>query len=58
MLALLFVQRAFQQQRVHAHDQIHGRADLVAHARQEIALGAVRGFGGLPGRLRGVFGEL
>ena len=29
----------------HAHDGVHGRAQLVAHVGQELALGDVRGFG-------------
>ena len=51
MLTLLVVERAFEQQRVHAHDQVHGRSDFVAHARQKIALGAVGRFGGLFGEI-------
>ncbi len=34
----------------HADDAVHRRADLVAHVRQELALGLVGGLGGVLGR--------
>ena len=36
----------------HAEDAVHGRADLVAHVGQELALGPVGGLGGLLGPLQ------
>ena len=47
-LALLRAQVAVEQQRRHAHDAVHRRPDLVAHVREELALGAVRLLGLLP----------
>ena len=44
-VALLVVQRCVQQQPAHADDGVHRRADLVAHCRQEGALGFVGRFG-------------
>jgi hypothetical protein len=46
-LALLRRQLGFQRQIGHADDAVHRRADFVAHVRQEVALGAVGGFGSL-----------
>jgi hypothetical protein len=43
-VALLLVERHVEQQACHADHRVHGRADLVAHARQEEALGAVGSF--------------
>ena len=51
VLALLGRQRALEDQFRHADDRVQGRADLVAHVRQERALGAAGGFG----RLLGLF---
>ena len=39
------IQVGVQQQFGHAHDSVHGRADFVAHVGQELALGAIGGFG-------------
>ena len=44
-VALVLGQRRVQQQPAHADDRVHRRADLVAHRRQEGALGFVGGFG-------------
>ena len=43
----------------HAEDAVHRRADLVAHVREELALGAVGGLGGLLGleQLAGALGD-
>ena len=49
-LALLGREGRIQQQARHADDAIHGRADLVAHHREELALGDV-------GLLRGLLGH-
>ena len=49
---LFGVQRRVEQQPAHADDGIHRRADLVAHRRQEAALGFVGGFGLGAGLLR------
>ncbi len=46
VVALLGVQRRVQQQPAHADDGVHRRADLVAHRRQEGALGLVGSLGG------------
>ncbi len=43
IIALLVGQLGVQQQRGHADDAVHGRADLVAHVGQELGLGE-RGF--------------
>ena len=51
-LALLVVERRVEQQAAHADDGVHRRADLVAHRRQEGALGLVGGFGRGAGLLR------
>ena len=40
-VALLGVERRVEQQAGHADDGVHRRADLVAHVRQERALGLV-----------------
>ena len=45
LLALLGVEVAAQQQAAHADDGVHRGADLVAHGRQERALGGVGGVG-------------
>ena len=45
-VALLVVERRVEQQTAHADHGVHRRADLVAHRRQERALGLVRGLGG------------
>ena len=45
-VALLVVERRVEQQAAHADDGVHRRADLVAHGRQERALGLVGGLGG------------
>ena len=59
--------RRVQQQARHADDAVHGRADLVAHGREEGALGGVRGVrrrtglarrGEEPGIVEGDRGEL
>ena len=47
VLPLLGGQLGVQGQLGHAEDAVHGRADLVAHVGQELALGAVGGLGGL-----------
>ena len=47
VLALLGVERGVGQQLGESQDAVHRRADLVAHRRQELALGAVAGFGRL-----------
>ena len=41
------VERRVEQQRRHAQHAVHRRADLVAHAGEELALGAGRGLGGV-----------
>ena len=38
MLPLLVVEGAFQQKRIHAHNQIHGRSDLMTDTGQKLAL--------------------
>ena len=53
--ALLRRQVGVQQQPDHADDAVHGRADLVAHVGQELALGDV-GRLGLDGQLVGTVG--
>ena len=55
VLALLRGQRGFPQQVRHADDGVHRRPDLVAHAGEEVALGAVRVLGGLLGLLLDLF---
>ena len=50
ILALLGGQGRVEGQVGHAEDAVHGRADLVAHVRQEFALGAVGSLGRVPGR--------
>ena len=49
LLDLAPVARALARQMGHAHDGVHGRAQLVAHRREEGALGPVRGLGGVLG---------
>ena len=49
VLALLGGELGVQRQLGHADDAVHGRADLVAHVGQELALGPVGGLGGLLG---------
>ena len=51
-VALVVGQRRVQQQPAHADHRVHRRADLVAHRRQEGALGFVGGFGLGAGLLR------
>ena len=46
VVALLGVERRVEQQAAHADHRVHRRADLVAHGRQERALGLVGGLGG------------
>ena len=41
VVALLVVERRVEQQPAHADDRVHRRADLVAHRREEGALGLV-----------------
>ncbi len=48
VLLLLGVQRRVEQQPAHPDDRVHRRPDLVAHRRQERALGLVRVLGGAP----------
>ena len=43
VLALLGRERRVEQQAGHADDAVHRRADLVAHRREELALGLRRG---------------
>ena len=45
-VALLGAERCVEQQAAHADDGVHRGADLVAHHRQEGALGLGGGFGG------------
>ncbi len=45
---LLVVQWRFDEQARHADHAVHGRADLMAHVGQELALGLRRGLGGVP----------
>ena len=52
VVALLVVERRVEQQPAHADDRVHRRADLVAHGRQEGALGFVGGLGRGAGFLR------
>src|SRR5712675_2262288 len=47
MLPLLPAERTLEQKRVHSHNQIHRRTDLMAHTRKEIALRTVCRFRGL-----------
>ena len=57
ILALLRRQLGGERELGHADDAVHRRADLVAHVRQELALGAARLFGRLarvPQRLFGL----
>ena len=42
----------------HADHAVHGRADFVAHVREEIALRPVRGLGGELGIERRLLGQL
>jgi hypothetical protein len=49
ILALLGGEFGIQGQLRHAQDAVHGRADFMAHIRQEFALGAAGAFGGLFG---------
>ena len=44
VIALLFIEFRLQRQITHADDGVHGRADFVAHIRQEVALGLRRLF--------------
>ena len=46
VVVLLGVELGVEQQSAHADYGIHRRADLVAHRRQERALGLVGGLGG------------
>ncbi|MEZ4560022.1 MAG: hypothetical protein R2854_26865 [Caldilineaceae bacterium] len=55
---LLLVQLGVQEQTGHADDRVHGRADLVAHAGQEGALGLVGRVGPLLGLGQGLAGLL
>ena len=48
-LTLLIGELGIQQETAHADDRIHGGADLVAHHRQEGALGGIGRFGFLAG---------
>ena len=48
---LLRRERRIERKLGHADDAVHRRADLVAHVREEIALGLVRALGLLFGRL-------
>ena len=57
-LALLAVERGVEQQPAHADDGVHRRADLVAHLRQEGALGLGGRFGGLLGLAQFLLGPL
>ena len=50
-------QLGFEKKLGHAEHAVHRRADLVAHVRQELGLGAVRLLG-LPGQLDGLLGPL
>ena len=52
VVALLVVERRVEQQPAHADHRVHRRADLVAHRRQERALGLVGGLGRGAGFLR------
>ena len=60
ILALLGVEVGVQQELRHPGDAVHGRPDLVAHVRDELALGPAGRFRGLLGRaeLRGHPGVL
>jgi hypothetical protein len=49
VLALLECQWGVEQQTRHPDDAVHGRADLVAHHGQELALRPARGLGHLLG---------
>jgi hypothetical protein len=49
VLALADGEFGVEQQSGHADDAVHRRADLVAHRREELALGLAGGFGGLLG---------
>ena len=49
VVALLVIERRVEQQAAHADDRVHRRPDLVAHRREERALGLV----GVLGRLAG-----
>ena len=46
VVALLGVERRVEQEPAHADHRVHRRADLVAHRREERALGLVGGLGG------------
>jgi len=59
VVALLALEAGLQGYLGHADDGVHGRADLVAHLGQELALGPVGGFGFFLGLLqRGLDGSL
>src|SRR6185312_16162903 len=47
-VALHGVERGVEQQLGHAEDAVHGRSDLVAHVREELALRPVRGIRRFP----------
>ncbi len=47
VVTLLGVEAGAKEELGHAYDPVHGRADLVRHVRQEVALGAARGLRGL-----------
>ena len=46
LFELLVVAEVFSRYLSHADDRVHGRADLMAHVRQEIGFRLVRSFGG------------
>ena len=58
VFALGGVELGLRQDLRHADHAVHGRADFVAHVREEIALRAVRRLGGELGLERRLFGEL
>ena len=56
VIALLLVQLGLEHQVAHAQDGVHGRADLVAHVGQKIALGPGRLLRQLLGQTHVLFG--
>jgi hypothetical protein len=49
VVALRVIELGLQEQRGHAENAVHRRANLVAHVGQEFTLGPARGLGGLGG---------
>ena len=58
ILPLLRAEWSVEEQRAHSDHTVHGRADLVAHVRQKLALGPVGRLGRVSGLADLVFGPL